>query len=306
MATHTVFVCGATGDQGGAVARQLRALNWEVRTITRNTNSPAAQSLTSIGVQVHEGSWGDRTALEAAMAGCDLLFMALLPDITNLSAELEHGKTIFAVAKAAGIQHVVYSTSMVLPETDPTHFAAIAFKSKKELEQALPNAGFPRWTILRPGGFMSNYLAPKVQMQFPGAAEEGLFTAAYQATSVLPLIDHEDIAKFAVAAFQQPDRFHEQDIDVISEIITFEQSIEILRRVLGRPNIRAHYLEGEELRAAQATNPIMVLHELLRHLDLHGNVDAREAAKKWGIETTTFEEFVVRERKAFEETYRNV
>ncbi|EAQ91597.1 hypothetical protein CHGG_03532 [Chaetomium globosum CBS 148.51] len=308
MATHTVFVCGATGAQGGALARQLRALNWEVRTITRNTNSAAAQSLASIGVKVHEGSWSDRVALEAAISGCDLLFLNLLPDLTNFTAELEDGTTVLAVAKAAGIQHVVYSTSIPLPEdkTDPNSFAAQLFQPKKQLEQAIQTAGFPRWTILRPGAFMSNYLPPMVNLQYPGATETGVFTMALLATTMLPMIDTEDIGKFAVAAFQHPDRFHAQVVLVVSESLSVEEGLETMRRVLGRPNIRGKYLDGKELQAAKATNPILGMQELLRHVDVFEGADAREAAKKWGVETGTFEEFVKREKKVFDEAYRNV
>ncbi|KAK3295317.1 uncharacterized protein B0H64DRAFT_394985 [Chaetomium fimeti] len=232
--------------------------------------------------------------------------MTLLPDLTNFNAELEAGTTILAVAKAAGVQHVVYSTTVPVPETEPDHFAALAFKPKLMLEKALPEAGFPRWTILRPGFFMPNYLSPKVNAQFPGAAEEGLFTTGFRPTSMLPMVDHEDIGKFAVAAFQQPDRFHAQGIDVISQAVTVEQSMETMRRVLGRPEIRARYLDGEELRAAQATNPVLIMHELLGRVDPYAGVDPREAVEKWGVEMTTFEEFIVRERKDFDETYRNV
>lgn len=309
MATYTVFVCGATGAQGGGLARQLRALNWEVRTLTRNTSSPAAQSLASIGVKVHEGSWSDRAALEAAINGCDLLFMILMPHFADFTAELKDGTIVLDVAKAAGIQHVIYSTTIPLPEDklDPNSFAAMVFKPKKQLEEAVQTAGFPRWTILRPGAFMSNYLAPMINLQYPGAAETGLFTMALRETTLLPMIDTEDIGKFAVAAFQQPDRFHGQVIQVVGESVPVEKSMEIMRRVLGRPNIRGKYLDGEELEAAKVTNPILGMQVLFRDIDVFEGANPTEIAKKtWGIEMGTFEEFVKREKKAFDETFAKV
>lgn len=57
MANPTVFVCGATGAQGGHLARRLRAIGWGVHTTVRTPESPAAQSLSSIGVKITPGDW---------------------------------------------------------------------------------------------------------------------------------------------------------------------------------------------------------------------------------------------------------
>ncbi|KAK4041104.1 hypothetical protein C8A01DRAFT_45650 [Parachaetomium inaequale] len=304
MGPHKVFVCGATGLQGGALARQLRALGWEVHTITRDTGSAAAQALTSIGVTVHQGSWSDSAALSAALAGCDGLFLNLVPDMTNPPAEFDDGKTVLAAAQAAGVQHVVYSSGLALPPMPADHFMTVVFKPKLDLEQALQTAGFPRWTVLRPGYFMTNLVAPKVHMLYPGSAESGLFTFAFRPTTELPMIDHEDIGKFAAAALQRPDEFHEKVIDVVSESVPVARAVETMRRVTGRSGIRAEYVEGEALQRAAAANPLLVLQGLLRDVPSLG--DAAAAARKWGVETARFEQFVERERGEFDATYRNV
>ena len=57
MTNPTVFVCGATGAQGGRLAHRLRAIGWGVHTTVRNQDSPAAQSLLSIGVDITPGDW---------------------------------------------------------------------------------------------------------------------------------------------------------------------------------------------------------------------------------------------------------
>jgi uncharacterized protein YbjT (DUF2867 family) len=299
-APRKAFVCAATGVQGGAVARQLRALNWEVHTTTRDPDSAAAQALTSAGVKVHPGSWDDTAVLEAAIAGCDYLFLNLMPVLTDFAAEFRQGQVILRIAKAAGVQHVVYSTGFHFPKHD---FMAMAFKSKLDLEQELQSAGFPHWTILRPGNFMSNYIGDKVNLLYPGAAQTGLFTVAFRPTTTLIAVDHEDIGAFAVAAFQNPEKFHGQAIDLITEIITFEKALEIMRRATGR-NLRARYLSDEELDEAKKTNPLLVLQEVMRNFTLERDVKAD--ARRWGVETGSFERFVEREKKAFDETYAGV
>ncbi|MFN5304822.1 MAG: NmrA family NAD(P)-binding protein, partial [Pseudanabaena sp.] len=47
-----ILVVGATGKQGGAVARHLLKNGFKVRALTRNAESPAAKRLTEQGAEV--------------------------------------------------------------------------------------------------------------------------------------------------------------------------------------------------------------------------------------------------------------
>lgn len=84
---HTVYVCSATGFQGGALARKLRGLGWEVHATTRDLGSPAAAALTDIGVHLSQADWDDTEALKTSITGCDKLFLCLLPNWDDLSCE---------------------------------------------------------------------------------------------------------------------------------------------------------------------------------------------------------------------------
>ncbi|HJQ14374.1 MAG TPA: SDR family NAD(P)-dependent oxidoreductase, partial [Anaerolineales bacterium] len=64
-----IAVTGATGQQGGAVARKLLADGWKVRALTRDTNKPAAQELASLGAELLPGDMDNRTELDAAFEG---------------------------------------------------------------------------------------------------------------------------------------------------------------------------------------------------------------------------------------------
>ena len=76
----TVFVCSATGSQGGALTRKLRKLGWEVHATTRDLESEAAVALRGIGVKLTEGDWDNTDALKASIAGCDKLYLCLVPN----------------------------------------------------------------------------------------------------------------------------------------------------------------------------------------------------------------------------------
>lgn len=66
--TRIVAVTGATGTQGGSVARALLESggDWKVRAITRNSNGEAAKALANQGAEVVTANFDDeRSVLKA-------------------------------------------------------------------------------------------------------------------------------------------------------------------------------------------------------------------------------------------------
>ncbi|GAB1319935.1 hypothetical protein MFIFM68171_10145 [Madurella fahalii] len=302
MATPKVYVCSATGTQGNALARQLRAMGWEVRTTTRNPTSPAAQSLASIGVKVYGGDWYDAASLKDAIAGCNLLFLNMMPDLPNVAGEFEAAKSILRLAEASGVTHVIYSGGILIPsvlEFAPDHFVRLAFESKLKIEQAVRTWGFKHWTILRPGFFMANFLPPKVGLLYPGAVESGVFRVAFRPDTGLTMVDEQDIAAFAVAAFQKPDKFHGQVIDIVGEIVRADEAFEMISQATGR-DIRRVYLSDDEAKEAEATNPFIITQIIARSMEAVVNMDE---IRSWGVPLGSFANFLARQKKEFEETY---
>jgi hypothetical protein len=52
-----IFVTGATGNQGGAIARQLLADGYKVRAMTRDPSGDKAKALAELGAQMVRGIW---------------------------------------------------------------------------------------------------------------------------------------------------------------------------------------------------------------------------------------------------------
>ena len=63
-----VFVTGATGNQGGAVARQLLNNGWYICGLTRNPDSPAALSLRGEGAVIVQGDLDVEHVVQARLA----------------------------------------------------------------------------------------------------------------------------------------------------------------------------------------------------------------------------------------------
>ncbi|KAK0764729.1 hypothetical protein N5P37_002196 [Trichoderma harzianum] len=69
-----ICVVGATGNQGGSVARRFLAAGFRVRGLTRNSSSPAAIELASQGAELFEANLDDPNSLDQAFAGANVIF----------------------------------------------------------------------------------------------------------------------------------------------------------------------------------------------------------------------------------------
>ncbi|KFY05461.1 hypothetical protein V492_08529 [Pseudogymnoascus sp. VKM F-4246] len=71
-----IVVVGATGIQGGSVARTFLNLpNWKVRAITRDPSSPASQALATLGAEVVQADLTDISSLPAAFQDANSIFL---------------------------------------------------------------------------------------------------------------------------------------------------------------------------------------------------------------------------------------
>ena len=67
--SKTVLVSGATGNQGGAVARELLAHGYRVRAMTRKPLSDPARALGKLGAELVQGDLDDEASIARALAG---------------------------------------------------------------------------------------------------------------------------------------------------------------------------------------------------------------------------------------------
>ena len=222
-----IAVNGATGQQGGAVARKLLADGWEVRALTRDVNKPAAQELASLGAEVVAGNMEDRAELDAAFKGAYAVFSVQnfwLPNV-GFEGEISQGKNVADAAKAAGIEHLVYSS------VGSAHrgMGQKHFESKWIIEQYIQSLGIP-YTILRPVGFMDNqnwsraYILSGTYTGLGLRAEKGIQTIAV-----------EDIAVFVALALADAKTYQGRTLELAGDELTESQTAETFTKVIGRP-----------------------------------------------------------------------
>lgn len=91
-----IVVIGATGNQGGSVARRfLQDSRFKVRGLTRNPKSPAAEELATLGVEMVQAELDDPSTLIKAFRGANVIFSVtqywepfFRPDCRKKAAEL--------------------------------------------------------------------------------------------------------------------------------------------------------------------------------------------------------------------------
>jgi uncharacterized protein YbjT (DUF2867 family) len=222
-----IAVTGATGQQGGAVARHLLGQGWKVRALTRDPNKPAAQALAQAGAELAPGDMERRAELEAAFQGAYGVFSVQNFWLPNVGAqgEVRQGKLVADAARAAGVEHFVYSSVGAAQRgMGQAHFA-----SKWEIEQYIHSLDLP-YTIFRPAAFMENY-----NWQRAGITN-GVFTGwGLPADKTLQIIAVEDIGAFVALAFGDAPAYLGRTIELAGDELSEAQIAETLAKVIGRP-----------------------------------------------------------------------
>ena len=107
-----ITVIGATGTQGGAVARALLSDNaFAVRAVTRNPDSAKAQALAALGAEVVRAGLEDQDSLFKAFDGAHGAYLVTpFWEHRSPERELAEVRNLIAAAQSAQLQHVVWST----------------------------------------------------------------------------------------------------------------------------------------------------------------------------------------------------
>src|SRR2546428_12627607 len=160
--TKTILVAGATGQQGGSVARALVKHGHRVRGLTRDPEK--IDGLKTLGLDGVRGDLTDKASLAPALRGVDAFFIVTTPFRPDFSVDVEtevlQGTTAIDAAKAARVPHVVLaSVASADGGTGIPHF-----ESKVKVERHLQASGL-RYTITRPVAFMDNYASPWILPQ---------------------------------------------------------------------------------------------------------------------------------------------
>jgi uncharacterized protein YbjT (DUF2867 family) len=220
-----IAVTGATGQQGGAAVRHLLANGFKVRALTRDMDKPAAKALLQAGAEVVQTDNNNRASLDTAFKGVYGVFSVQGFWGEGIESEIRQGKQVADAAKAAGVQHFIYtSVGGAERNTGVPHF-----ESKWQIEQYIHALGVPT-TILRPVEFMENY-----NWSRPAILNGTLMSQGLRVTRKKHLIAVDDIGAFVAIAFLNPLEYIGKALEIGGDALTEAEIAETFSRVLGRP-----------------------------------------------------------------------
>ena len=236
-----ILVTGATGQQGGALARLLLQKKHEVYALVRNTESesPKAQNLRNLGAKLIKGDLNNPESLEQATTGVDSVFLMGTFAEDGTEGETRRGKMMADIAKEKKVAHLVYSSVVNADKnTGIPHF-----ESKYKVEQHIKNLGIP-YTIIGPTFFMENLLSYS-----RAGLQQGQLALPLSSSTILQQSALENIAEFFALVLERRDSFLGKRIDIASDELTGEQAAEVLSDELGR-KIRYVKVPLEQIRQA--------------------------------------------------------
>jgi uncharacterized protein YbjT (DUF2867 family) len=229
MARHAgvVVVTGATGRQGGAVARHLLSDDWPVRVVTRRPDGPAARALAALGADVVRADMMNKSQLISAFRDAYGVYSVqnFMPGGTD--AEIIQGKNVADAAKATGVQHIVYGSA----GTGATDTGIPSWDSKLTVQAHIRALGVPL-TVLRPMAFMELMTDRDF---FPPVSMWSLMPKLMGPDRPLGWICVDDLGAIAVRAFAEPARFVGAELNLASDVQSIAQCRQIWSDVYLRP-----------------------------------------------------------------------
>lgn len=216
-----ILVIGATGHQGGAVAKALRRTPFTVRALVRSLDDPKAQALARSGIELVQGNLDDPASLRQAMSGTYGVFSVQGYRLGD--REVTQGKNVADAALKSGVRHLVYSSvGGADRKSGVPHF-----ETKWQVEQYIRKLGLPH-TILRPVAFMEN-----LEMTPPF-----MFMTLMRSVlkdKPLQLIAVDDIGEWAALAFSHPKDFIGAAVEIAGDELTYQQMQQAYKNVYGKP-----------------------------------------------------------------------
>lgn len=240
----TIFVTGATGNQGGAVTASLIMNGFKVKFLTRNPELVNAQNLLKQNAELVKGNLNDLKTFRNHLKDVDGIFSVQTFE-NGVDKEIRQGIDLANLGKEYGINHFLYSSvAGANLNTGIPHF-----ESKYKIENHIKQLGLP-YTIIRPNSLFENFLIPEVKSRIL----KGKLASPINKNKVQQFISAIDIGQISASIFQNKDKYLGKTITLGSEEMDMQQVATTFSEVLGKevsyqkfPLLIARLVMGKDL-----------------------------------------------------------
>ncbi|KAM4698087.1 nmrA-like family domain-containing protein 1 [Rhinophrynus dorsalis] len=228
-----IVVFGATGAQGGSVARALlEDSTFAVRAVTRDPTKAAALKLKQAGAEVVSADLDNEKTLESALCGAYGAFV-----LTNFwehfskDKEVTQGKRIADLSKRLSLKHVVYSGVENVKKLTGGKLEVLHCDGKGEVEEYFRDIGVPMTSVRLP-----SYYENLLTYFRPQKAKDGeTYTLALPMGDILlDGMSVDDLGPIVVSILKCPSEYIGKDIGLSTEKLSVEQYASIMSKVTGK------------------------------------------------------------------------
>ena len=240
----TIFVTGATGNQGGAVAASLIKNGFKIKVLTRKTDSVKAQNFQKQNVELIKGDLSYLDTFRNHLKDIDGIFSVQTFE-NGIVKEIKQGMDLAMLAKEYGVDHLLYSSVAGADlNTGIPHF-----DSKYKIENYIKQLGLP-YTIIRPNSLFENFLIPQVRSRIL----KGKLASPINQNKTQQFISAADVGEISAGIFLNKDKYLGKTITIGSEEMNMQQVATIFSEVLGKeisyqkfPMLIARFVMGKDL-----------------------------------------------------------
>jgi uncharacterized protein YbjT (DUF2867 family) len=222
---EVIAVVGATGQQGGAVVRALRAGNqFKVRALTRN---PAKHR--ELADEVVEADLNRPETLASAFHGAYGVFL-----VTNFQEhgadELKQATAAVHAARDAGVKHFVWSTLPDVEAISKGKFHVPHFTGKAKVDRIVREAGFANHTFVIAPFYYQNLIGVLGPQKQPNGSA-GWTLPLDPAVRSIHMGDITELGDVVAGAFAHPDQAgHGEYLPLVGDFLKFNEIIDALNR----------------------------------------------------------------------------
>jgi uncharacterized protein YbjT (DUF2867 family) len=220
--TKIFFVTGTTGNQGGAVAKNLLSRGYSVKALTRDPSSVKAKSLKEAKAEIINGDLNKPSGFAEHLKNVDGIFSVQTFE-NGIKKEIQQGIALADLAKQYAVPHFVYSSVI----GSDAHTGIPHWESKFVVENHVKSLGLP-YTIIRPSSLYENFLIPQVKSRIL----KGKLVTPADGNTVQQFISAEDIGKITAEIFTNPAHYAGKTMVVAAEELNMHEVANIFSEAL--------------------------------------------------------------------------
>lgn len=294
MAESRVLVAGASGQLGGAIARQLLAAGVPVRALARNPDKLAP--LAALGAEVAAVDLLDHSKLNEACRGVG---QAISTANNNMGSgersprriDLTAHQNLCAAIRNTGVRRLVYVSFRGIAADETVDI----FRIKWYIEDAIKRSGV-KYVFLRPTAFMDVWID---QIIAADVRKRGAATIFGDGSAVANYIAVEDVAAFAVQVLAREDIVNEAiDVGGPSDM-SLNDLATLVERRLGKPGRRRRHIPVPAMKLLPPiVRPFNEVAARLMTLGHHAATRSkpfpewRQSAERFGVSPRTVEAYI--------------